>query len=234
VTPRPVSGPDRAAPGASRFTWFDWAESKIGKIKVTTGDGGEPSSMSRFEHIQRCLLFDEALAKKDERPTLVFFHWPHEDAKAGKATERLCEKVLNDEAVARWGLLFRCVQIDMSQSDSTLLKSLEAGEQPSFAVMDDSATIVTRIAAPTSSGKMAQALEAAIAKVPAAARRLAADLAAQDAALAEGKAALKADRPKEALAAYDRVRMSTVRVGPQFDRAVQWGHEVEQRLAHAK
>jgi hypothetical protein len=165
----------------------------------------------------------------------VYFHWPHEDGKAGKASEHLCTKVLNDESVARWALLFRCVQVDMAKSDASLVKLLEAGDQPQFFVIptsaDEDAHVIARIAAPPTSMKMAQALEDAIGRVPDAAKRLKSDLAEQDRLLAEGKAALKAGKPKDALAAYDRVRMSTVRVGPQFERAIDWGYDVEQRIA---
>src|SRR5438067_8042679 len=82
-----------------RITWFEWTDSKIDRIKVVTSDDGKAAALSPAEHIKHCLGIDEAVASNDVRPTLVYFHWPHEDPLAGKATEHLCTKVLDDETV---------------------------------------------------------------------------------------------------------------------------------------
>src|SRR5207247_7038612 len=156
---------------------FEWLESKIDRIKVVTSDDGKSGPVDPVEHIKHCLAMDDAALQGDVRPTLVYFHWPHEDPVAGKASEKLCTKVLDDEAVARWGQLFRCVQVDMSCSDPNLVALLEAGDQPSLVVVDADAKVIARVAAAATPVKMAKALEDAHAKIPAAAQSLKDDLA---------------------------------------------------------
>jgi hypothetical protein len=213
------------------MTGFDWLEVKIDRIKAVTSDDGKPAALSPAEHIKRALGIDDAVAASDVRPTLVYFHWPHEDPIAGKASEKLCTHVLDDETVARWGLLFRCVQVDMSCSDPRLMKLLEAGEQPSFVVVDADANVVTKIAAQPNATKMAKALEDAHAKFPAAVKRVKDALAAQDRALADAKTAMKADKLDDAKAAYTVIVTSNIRVGPAFDKAAIAVADVDQRLA---
>lgn len=221
-----------------RLTWFDWMESKVVlKRDVTPSDGvgGAPAKeMTPIDHVRYALGFDGAIESKDVRPTLVYFHWPHEDVANGKVVECLCGKVLDDEATARWGMLFRCVQVDMTASDTRLVALLGAGSKPSFAVVDGAAEVVARIPAVGSAVKMQKALEAALEKFPEQAKKAKDALAEQDKTLAQARAAAKADRLEESKGLYDSLRAATVRVGPQYDRALIEGSEVEARIARAK
>jgi len=78
---------------------------------------------------------------------------------------------------------------------------------------------------------MAKAFEDAIGRIPAAKQRLDEALAAHEKSMAEAKALLKQDKLTEALAAYDRVRLSEVRVTPLFDKAAIEAGALEQKIA---
>jgi len=220
------------------MTWFDWVEAKVDRMRATTSSaptGAEAKPLSPEEHVRHCLGMDEAALRADLRPTLVYFHWPHEDPVDGKRFATLCLKVLDDEQVARWGRLFRCVQVDMSSSDPRMLAILGAGEKPVFAVYGaDTTKPLLLIGAQPSPGKMAKALEDAVGRVPSAKKALGEALASQEKAFAEAKALLKTDKLAEALAAYDRIRVSEVRVSPLFDRAAIEATTLEQRIARER
>lgn len=217
------------------MTWFEWIEAKVDRLRATTSrdaTASEPKALTPEEHVRHALGMDEAALRADRRPTLVYFHWPHEDPVDGKRFATLCLKVLDDETVARWGRLFRCVQVDMSSSDPRMLAVLGAGDKPVFAVYGPDATKpLATIPAQPSPAKMAKALEDAVGKIPSARKSLDEALSAHEKAMADAKALLKQDRLVEALAAYDRVRTSDVRVTPLFDKAAIEATALEQRIA---
>ncbi len=209
---------------------------KVGALRaVTPADGSAPAAApTPREHVRQSLGMDVAEKAGDQRPTLVYFHWPHEDPVNGKTVDLLCKKVLNSEQVARWGRLYRCVQVDMSSSDPKLTSLLGAGDKPSFVVVDDNALVGARIPALPTASKMEKALEAALRRFVPAWKKLEEDLADQDKDMALAKKFLKADRPKDALPLLDRIRYGDVRVGDQFDAAHALAKELEARLAREK
>jgi hypothetical protein len=215
-----------------RITWFDWVEAKVDAIKVVTSsdEGPAPVALSPKDHVRHALGMDAAETAKDLRPTLVYFHWPHEDPVVGKTVESLCTKVLNSEEVARWGLLFRCVQVDMSCSDPKLTALLGAGDKPSLVVVTNDAQVVSRIPAVGSSPKLQKALEAALQKTPEAWKRLQTSLAEQDKSFDKARALFKADKYAEAKPLIDAIRFGDVRVGPRFDDAQTLGVDLDQRM----
>src|SRR5688572_29353413 len=81
ATPRRVSG------GMQRSTHFEWFEAKVGPQRaITPKDGEQVKELTPIEHVRACLRIDEAQAAADKRPTLVYFHFPHEHAVHGAAT----------------------------------------------------------------------------------------------------------------------------------------------------
>jgi hypothetical protein len=215
------------------MTFFDWVEAKVLLRRSVTPKEGEATAekeMTPTDHVRHSLQIDVAEKAGDKRPTLVYFHWPHEDPVNGKLVEKLCTSTLNNEAAARWGKLFRCVQVDMASSDPRLVALLGAGSKPSFVVVNAQAEVVARIPPLTSSDKVAKALETALQKFPEDAKRLKDALAEQDVLMEKAKAAVKADKFDEAKAHYDKVRFSNVRVGPQFDRAQVDGYDLDMRI----
>jgi len=143
----------------------------------------------------------------------------------------LCGRVLDDEDSARWGWLFRCVQVDMAKSDARLVELLGAGDKPSFAIVAKDGTVVAHVPAMPTAIKFQKALKDALPKFPDYAKTVERSLAAQDASLEKARAAVKAGHLAEAKPIYDQLRWTKVRVGPQFDLAVKEGWDVDQRLA---
>lgn len=213
------------------MTWFEWDETAIGAMQtVTPRDGEDEVVLTKEQHIQRALGILRARAARDLRPTLVYFHWPHEDARNGELSEKLCLRVLNEENVARWGMLFRCVQIDMATSDEELTELLGAGSRPSFLVLDGEGEVVKRIRAPSSPSKMAKALEQALRKVDDAWDRLQETLDEQEKMLDDAHRLERADELADALERLDKVRFSRVRVGDAFDKAQAQGRRLAAQI----
>jgi hypothetical protein len=225
----------RASGGAQRMTWFEWYEAKVGPQRaVTPKDGETLKELTPLEHVRACLRMDEAETAADKRPTLVYFHFPHEHPVHGEATKNMCSKVLDDETAARWGHLFRCVQVDMAASDARLVQLLGADGKPGIVVLDEKTQVVARIPPLVSATKMHKALKEAIQKFPERWKGVQKDVADQTKTLAEAKRALKADDLTDALAHVDRIRTSDVRIGEAYEEALFLGFDLEQRIARAK
>jgi hypothetical protein len=185
---------------------------------------------TRDEHVRHCLRMDEAKAWGDQRPTLVYFHWPHDDTPAGKMTEKMCGQILDDEQAARWGLLFRCVQVDMSRSDEGLAETLGAGNRPSIVILNEKAEVVKHIKAPRNSRALAKELESALKKMPETWGAIESKIDAQKEKMKQAEALLRKEEWKAALRLIDEVRRSDLRVDDVFDQAVTKGKLVEARI----
>ncbi|MHC5009734.1 MAG: hypothetical protein ACYTG6_02160 [Planctomycetota bacterium] len=213
------------------MTYFQWVEASIDALRaVTPAEGEDAEPLTPERHVIQSLGIDRARARGDLRPTLVYFHWPHEDARNGKLSDTLCGRVLDEEHVARWGLLFRCVQVDMADSDERLVSILEAGRRPSFVVVNERAEVIVRIPPVTSSRKFQRALEKALRAFPDAWERLQKALEQQADDMAEARRLLRRDEKEAALELIDRVRFSDVRVGPLFEKARVEGMKLAQEI----
>lgn len=235
VTGGPTSGtPRRSVGSAPRITHFEWKEVQIGPVQVITPAPGEKAEpMTPEKHLAKVLEFDQAKSRGDKRPTLVYFHWPHEDPKHGKLSETLCSLALNDEITARWGKLFRCIQVDMGNSEMDLAKQIGATNKPSFAALDADLKVVTKIAGLKSSTKLCKAIKAAFEKFPDAKKRLKERLKQHKKWLAEAKKLEKAKEYQEAVDLVDKVRFGDVRVGPDYDKALSWGQALSLKAERA-
>jgi hypothetical protein len=221
--------------GGQRTTHFEWFEAKVDPQRaITPKDGEKVKELTPLEHVRACVRMDEALEAGDKRPTLVYFHFPHEHAVHGPTTLTMCSKVLDDETSARWGRLFRCVQVDMGASDARLVQLLGADGKPGMVVLDDQTQVVARIPALVSAAKMHKALKDAIQKFPERWKSIQKDVADHAKTLAEAKKAFKADDYADALALVDKIRQSDVRIGEAYEEALFFGYDVEQRLAREK
>lgn len=225
----------RVSGGMPRITFFEWREIVIGPLRaVTPKEGQEVKNLSEAEHVREALGLMDAARRGDTRPVLIYFHWPHEDATHGRVSDALCSRILNDEDVARWGKLFRCVQVDMGQSEEKFSALAGAGSEPSFVVMDSAGKIVARIEAEKSSVKLRKALEAAIDRVPAYRKEIQRRLKEQEAQLDEARRLEKADDLEEALKLVDQVRFSDLRIGKHYDRAMAYGQTLAQKLESSR
>lgn len=222
----------RATGSAQRLTWFEWYEAKVGPQRtVTPADGAAPRELTPLEHVRACLRMDEAQADGDERPTLVYFHWPHEHPLHGALVKDMCAKALEGESAARWGRLFRCVQVDMAASDARLVELLGGEGKPGLVVLDAQTQVVARVAATSSSAKLEKGLKDAIQKFPERWKRIQADVADQAKRLEAAKRMAKDDRLAEALSELQRINMSNVRIGEAYDEAATLLPALTERLA---
>ena len=221
----------RIGASTARLTFFEWTDAHIDKIRVITPKEGEKDSgiITPTEHIQKALAYDKAAAKNDDRPTLVYFHWPHEHKSHGDAITDLCTRVLDDERVARWGTLFRCVQLDMGLTEPAFAERIGVEKGPSFVVLDRELKIRARIPASKSPVKLRKALEAALKKFPVYRKVLDLELAKQEKSLAQAKKLEKAGKYDEALELVDEIRFGDLRIGDEFDKARSYGFLLAQK-----
>lgn len=220
---------------AQRLTQFEWYDARIKPQRVVTAtDAAAPTEYTPLEYVRACTRFDEAAEAGDKRPTLVYFHWPHEHPLHGETTKTLCTQALNDETAARWGMLFRCVQVDMAASDARLTALLGADGKPSLVVLDEQTQVVARLTDVATPGKMQKALKEALQKFPERWKQVQKEVAAQAKTLADAKRLAKGERTEDALGLLNLVRTSSVRVGEAFDDAVALAADLEQRLAREK
>lgn len=224
----------RSVGAAPRLTFFEWKEVVVTPMKVVTPEHGSTEEpMTAEKHLREVLGMDAAKRKGDERPVLLYFHWPHEHARHGKLTTTLCEQTLDDEVAARWGLLFRLVQIDMGESDAEMAKELGCKGKPGFAALDDSMEVKATFRGVKSSAKVRKALEAALKKFPAYWKSVKKRITEQGKNLEEAKRLEKRDEFVKALKLVDEVRFSKLRVGPHFDKAQSYGQMLAQKAERA-
>lgn len=236
------SGPPRGRASVSipRTTGFDWLEVDVEAFAAGTGDGAEAAAKTPIELARRALGIEAAEAAGDLRPTLVFFHWRHDGDPArlepeAKTSLHLCTKVLDHEASARWGLLFRCVQVDPTTSDPRLLAALGADGKSGMVVLDAAtAKPLVRFDDVSTPGSFVRACQDAIARLPAAKQALDAALVEQAKALTAARAAAKADKLEDALAGYNGLLAAKVRVGPAYDAALLESTVVAEKLERAR
>jgi hypothetical protein len=211
---------------------------RIAKPEVVTPRDGEraPSVAEDPEeavraHVAAALGFPEAREACDVRPTLVYFHWPHDHRAHGRACEALCTRILDEEQVARRGLLFRCVQVDMDASNPDLARLAGATGTPGFAVLDLEARVRHTIEPPKSAVRMREALAEALAAFPAWERRVAQREEQQAGWLDEARELERSDRFVDALTLVNRVVEGRFRTGEAFDRAIEAAERLGPRAA---
>jgi hypothetical protein len=139
---------------------------------------------------------------------------------------------MNDEASARWSKLFRCVQVDMGETEAEYAALVGAGKGPSIVALDTDMKVVVDIpAARIKSGtKLRKALEAAFRKFPAYRKKIDAQVAEQARWLKKAKKLEKAGEEEEALKLVDKIRFGDVRIGPEWDKAYAYGLKLAQKL----
>jgi hypothetical protein len=184
-----------------------------------TGSGGTGDGGAGDEHLRKLLR----VHRMDPRPTFLYFHHPHEDVEkpgaAGKASRKLC-RMLAEEAFARWGLLVRCFEVDAEKSDAKVLERLGAGDGPSFAIVDENLAVVARSGSFVSAKTAAAFVRDAVTtKFPAYWKSVAERVEEQRKLVAEARTLAKQKKFDQAVARYDAVVWSELRIGDFFDDA---------------
>ena len=215
---------------APRITYFEWDDACIGPIEtITPREGEDPvDPPTPEEHVKAALGFSSASIRKDDRPTLVYFHWPHEDTKHGKLTTTICTRTMNDEQSARWSKLFRCVQVDMGETEAKFATLAGAGNGPSIVALNAEMKIVSTIPAAKikSSTKLSKALESAFEKFPAYRKMIKAEIAQHAKWLKDARKLEKAGKEGEALELVNKIRLGNIRIGGEYDKAHAYGRKL--------
>ncbi len=224
-------GATRSAGPAPRLTFFKWTEATIGAFTAVTPKEGEvyTGPKNEIEHIQVALGIDKAKAKGDARPTLVYFHWPHDDTPNGKLTTTICTRVLDDEQAARWSKLFRCVQIDMAETKAKYAEMIGAGKGPSFVAINHDLEVKARIDGHKSGAKLRKSLEKAFNAFPAYKKQIRRKMVEHKKMIAKAKRLEKKKEFDEALELIDEIRFGDIRVHSEFEKAFSYGQLLAQK-----
>lgn len=185
--------------------------------------------MSETERIRRAF----GMSEWDPKPTLLYFHYPHEDdeeakSPVGKLTKKQCGD-LDDEKVARWAQLYHCVEVDMASSQAKLLERFGAGDKPSFAIITRDLEVVAQSAVTTKKGFISL-LEKSLPKFEDFWKVVNERLEEQKTALETAKKLVAANDLKAALDQYHVIRTSDLRIGKWWDGAVEEAQKLEKKL----
>lgn len=196
---------------------IQWQEVQLQPAAAITPKEGEKAGKTGDEQLAETLR----IHRMDPRPTLLYFHHEHEDIEkpdaAGRATKKLCE-MLADDAFTRWGLLIKCVEVNVAKSDAKLIQRLGAGEGPSFAILDHKLEVVAKsgaFATPKLAGIFVR--DAVTTSFPNYWKELNRRIEEQRKVVAEARALVKEKKLEDALTRFDSVIFSDVRVGDFFD-----------------
>ncbi|MCE9636713.1 MAG: hypothetical protein K8T90_13500 [Planctomycetes bacterium] len=207
---------------------------------ATTGEAGKggdqaPSGAASDNELRRLLLVSEW----DPRPVLLYFHYAHdEDLKAvsseGRVSKKQCDTV-NEETVARWCLLFRCYEVDMSKSDRASAERLGAGTGTSYSIVRGNLEVIAKSGPVKDSKVLAKFMEDALHKGctdwwASIEKRL-----EEQKKLIEEARALAAKKDwKAAKVRYDEIRSSELRITPEWEAASTEADKVDEKAKQAK
>lgn len=220
--------------GENTETGIVWIEAKLKAPTALTGERTEEDEITLEQHLHRLLQSSEW----DPKPTLLYFHHDHDVdeeegeklTKEGKASLKQCGS-LNDETVARWSQLYRFVEVDVPGSDADLLERFQAGDGPSFTVINQDLEVVARSDTLSNSKAVVSFLKTTVKKgVPEYWKTVQERLDAQKKAL---DAARAMDKKKDYLDALDKVRevtSSSLRVGEHYDEALELGQKIRKKI----
>jgi hypothetical protein len=222
----------------SRVTAVQWIEVRLPAAGSTTPDDGGKAE-THEERLKKLLR----IHSMDPRPVFLYFHYGHEDVKKqseltveGKAAAKQCGVMAEDE-FTRWGPLVRCVEVDMDRSDRATAELLGLGAGPSFALVAHDLSVIAKTE-DFATGKTAAAfIRSNLSTAKAYSeywQSLQTRMDEQKAALAKARELAKQKKPDEALAAYDLIRFSELRIGEFFDDACREAEKIETQLAEKK
>lgn len=158
--------------------------------------------------------------------TFIYFHTPHEELKRSElvgqagAAFRQC-KTFFDEQVARWLLLYHCVEVDLGKTDAKTAERLGYKEGAIFSVVDQDLNVIATSKPIATSESVALFLKKTI-QSEAAAKHWApvkTQIDEQKKTIEKARALAAQDKWKEALEQYRAILDSTVRVGESWDAA---------------
>ena len=158
--------------------------------------------------------------------TLLYFHTPHEALEKSKlvgaaaATLRQCG-TFHDEDVAKWLLLFHCVEVDMGASDAKTAERVGCKDGALFAIVDQDLNVIATSKPIVTSEGVVSFLKKTI-QSEACAKHWAVvqtQIDDQKKALEKARALMTKEKFKEALEQYRLVLDSKVRIADCWDDA---------------
>ena len=172
------------------------------------------------------------LPASNEKPILVFFHWPHEDGVRGKQIQRFCRGPLDDVDFVKVSPLFRCVEINTRDSSPALVEEAHVKGTPTLMVCGPDGTIAWRTEDTSMNGK---ALAAALRKVlqdefPARWAEVEKEIKAQKEGLRTARELLAKGKDEDAAEALRTIEGSDVRFTDEWTEARKELAEVEKKL----
>jgi len=196
---------------------------------ITLKDGEEAETVSETERIRRAF----GMTEWDPRPTLLYFHFPHEDdgqkrLVAGKETLKQCRE-LDDGKVARWSNLMNGVEVDVTDSAKELIKRFGVEDKPCFAIIDRDLNVIATSKA-TSRKNFIAFVKKALPKFEAYWQTIEERLTDQKQSLEEARAFVKKKDLRRALNRYQDVRTSDLRIADFWDDARKEADKLEKKI----
>lgn len=218
------------------FAYVRWDEATLEAANEVTPKNGEKvdSADDQLRHMVKVSAWNPSL-------TLLYFHTPHEDLDKSKlvgaagATFRQC-KTFHDEQVARWLLLYHCVEVDMGKSDAKTAERLGMKDGAMFAVIDQDLNVLgTSKSIPTSEG-VASFLKNTMKSESCAKywNAVQTQIDEQKTALEKARALMAKDKFKDALDQYNVVLNSKVHVADFWDDAAKEAVKAARKVEQAK
>jgi len=204
------------------FAYVKWDEAAITQIQTVTPKDPNEKLESPDDQLSRMLK----LSKWTPGLTLVYFHTPHEELDktklvgAAAATFRQC-KTFHDEQVARWLLLYHCVEVDMGASDAKTAERVGCKDGALFAIVDQDLNVIATSKPIVTSEGVVSFLKKTI-QSEACVKQwsyVQTQIDEQKKALEKARALMAKDKFKEALEQYRLVLDSKVRISDAWDEA---------------
>lgn len=191
---------------------------------ATGGDGKAEDADTRVRRILK-------VSEWDLKPVLLYFHYPHEDEDKptadGRASKKQCGQLIEEE-FSRWGILFRCYEVDMSASDRAFAEKVGAGTGTSFALVNGKGEPFARSGTFANVKALRDWLQKSLKDgTPLYWDALQKQVAEQKTLLEEARALAKKQDWKAAKTRYDEIRGSTLRIGEHWDAALDEAAKVE-------
>ena len=173
------------------------------------------------------------LPKNNEKPVLVYFHWPHEDGARGKQVVKFCSGPLDDEVFVRVTSLFRCVEVNTRDSDGKLVEEAKVRATPSLFVCRPDGAILWRTEDTALSGRaLAETLKKVLReKLPKSWEAIEKEIAEQKKNLSEARRLFAAGKDEDAMPFVNLVVGSEVRFTDAWAEGVKTLREQEKKAA---
>ncbi len=173
------------------------------------------------------------LPRGNEKPVLVYFHWPHEDGARGKQVVKFCNGPLDDEVFVRVTSLFHCVEVNTRDSDVKLVEEAKVRTTPSIFVCRPDGAILWRTEDTALSGRaLAETLKKVLReKFPKVWESVEKEVAEQKKNLSEARRLFAAGKDEDAMTFVNLVVGSEVRFTDAWAEGVKTLREQEKKAA---